>query len=110
MRWRATVRIAILAGLLLTPAIGAAGEPLNATAVSRFGAAVPRVFDAVWSVLPWVTAPSETSINAVVPLGEAPEPSSGGSQNGEGGPGWDPDGMTVGMDDDGSSSETGSPS
>jgi hypothetical protein len=110
MRCRATVRTAMLAGLLLTPAIGAAGEPLRATAVSRLGAVLPSVIDAVWRQLPWVTAPSETPTGGAVPEGDAPGPSSVGSQDGEAGPGWDPDGLAAGTDNDTSRSETGSSS
>lgn len=100
MSWRTMVRTAVLAGLLLTPTTGAFGVSLRSAPVYRLRPALPRLIEAVWRQLPWVTAPSETPTGTVALDGEAPEPSSGGSQDGEGGPGWDPDGLTAGTDDD----------
>lgn len=109
MRWRPMVRAAVLAGLLLTPSMEAAAGPLRSTVAPRLSAELPRWIDAVWRLLPWMAASSDTSSAPVLPVGETSESSPEGSQDGAGGPGWDPDGLTTGADD-GASSESGSES
>jgi hypothetical protein len=109
MGLRDIVRTALLAGLLLTPAVGATGEPRGTAALSRPGALLPRLIDSLWRLPPWLTASSGTPPVATGVEGEAPEPSSGDTQDAEGGPGWNPDGLNTGPNDPSSQTTSSSP-
>lgn len=108
MRWRAILRAATLSALLVTPATGAAAEPVRSSTLSRWSAALFGLVEAGWKGLPSISASSEAPADPEGLNSSAHEPNPDGAQNGEGGPGWDPDGLTVSTDSDFGSGGAGS--
>lgn len=101
MRPKPLVRVALLLALLLSPAVQAATEPFEPGTVSGWIADHLQLFNTQW---PWIAS--------VVAPNQAPQVAgSGGTEldpegvpNGEGGPGWDPDGVMAIPPADGSDS------